>query len=386
MLEYLKNCIEEKKSTNIVYLGGSITEGQGVSDKRLCWQGLLQSFLENSFPVCCFQAVNAGIGGTDSGFGAFRMERDVLPYEPDLLFVEYAVNDYMKIADAVEDALEGILYKLWNSNSQADVIFVLTTTEKMAVENYDKGQLPESVAVHCRVADRYGIPYLNVGSLLLEHCKKTGEKLTHFLPDTVHPGKEGYRMYFTFLKEQLTLWLKEEGRCGEEAAGKTEAYLAARKRLLEAAESAVWEKASEERSGETMNGRRNPYFRCRMANAHQAVLQGFVKEYIAMCGRFAPYVSSCRQGDLLEFAFEGDKIGIFYMVSSDGGMMEWSLDGGEWNMLSAWDTYARAFDRGSVKMLAEGLETGEHVLRIRSTGEKMTESCGNFIRIADFLL
>ena len=46
MLEYFRKRMEERGEAVIVYLGGSITEGQGVEDKRLCWQGLLQSELE----------------------------------------------------------------------------------------------------------------------------------------------------------------------------------------------------------------------------------------------------------------------------------------------------------------------------------------------------
>lgn len=74
------------------------------------------------------------------------------------------------------------------------------------------------------------------------------------------------------------------------------------------------------------------------------------------------------------------------MISCDGGRMKWSLDGGDFEELPAWDAYARSFDRGSARMLAEDLEAGEHRLCIRVAAGREEESRGNFIRISDFLV
>ena len=142
MLEYFRKRMEERGEAVIVYLGGSITEGQGVEDKRLCWQGLLQSKLEETYPECVFSAYNAGIGGTDSRFGAFRMERDVLCRRPDLLLIEFAVNDYGRPTCDIRESLEGILIRLWREIPECDVVFVLTATGKMAEENQDPHSFP----------------------------------------------------------------------------------------------------------------------------------------------------------------------------------------------------------------------------------------------------
>ena len=176
MLDYFRNRMKEGKEAVIVYLGGSITEGQGVEDKRLCWQGLVQSELERTYPECRFSAFNAGIGGTDSRFGAFRMEKDVLCRRPDLLFIEFAVNDYTRPSQEIRESLEGILSKLWKAAPRCDVVFVLTATGKMMGENPDC--LPESVAVHMEVAGQYRIPWVNVGKRLFsKNSGGPGEEL-----------------------------------------------------------------------------------------------------------------------------------------------------------------------------------------------------------------
>ncbi len=378
MLDYFRNRMKEGKEAVIVYLGGSITEGQGVEDKRLCWQGLVQSELERTYPECRFSAFNAGIGGTDSRFGAFRMEKDVLCRRPDLLFIEFAVNDYTRPSQEIRESLEGILSKLWKAAPRCDVVFVLTATGKMMGENPDC--LPESVAVHMEVAGQYRIPWVNVGKRLFSRVAE-GTALEELLPDGVHPNREGYQIYFQGVWEFLWHVLEQKEALLTES-GREEAGCPEERGNLRT------EIGREETNNlRTKIGREErKYTACGMIPASRARLQGFATEHIAMCGRYGSYVSSNRPGDFLEFTFQGDKIGLFYMISCDGGQMEWALDGGDFKELSAWDVYARSFDRGSARMLAENLEFGEHRLCIRVAAGRDAESKGNFIRISDFLV
>lgn len=399
MLEYFRKRMAERGEAVIVYLGGSITEGQGVEDKRLCWQGLLQSELEETYPECVFSAYNAGIGGTDSRFGAFRMERDVLCRRPDLLLIEFAVNDYGRPTWDIRESLEGILIRLWREIPECDVVFVLTATGKMAEENQDR--LPESVRIHMEVAGQYGIPWVNVGRKLFSEVKE-GTALEELLPDGVHPNRKGYRIYFEgvwkFLRDGLEGRNLGEGQAEEQSSragiirkgGKQPGESLGETGSTQEENTGKEGKHTGERPGKELRmeirKKEGKYAACGMIPASRARLQGFVTEHIAMCGRYGSYVSSNRPGDFLEFVFQGDKVGLFYMISCDGGRMEWSLDGGSFKEISAWDAYARSFDRGSARILAENLEPGEHRLCIRVAAGRDAESKGNFVRISDFLV
>ena len=55
--------------------------------------------LEERYPDAHFKFIDAAIGGTDSGLGIFRLERDVMPCKPDIVFVEWLVNDGERKAD-----------------------------------------------------------------------------------------------------------------------------------------------------------------------------------------------------------------------------------------------------------------------------------------------
>ena len=73
-------------------IGGSITEGASASsaDKRYVEQ--FAARLRSNFNAN-IKVFNAGIGASNSLFGAFRIQKDLLQHQPDLITIEYAVND-----------------------------------------------------------------------------------------------------------------------------------------------------------------------------------------------------------------------------------------------------------------------------------------------------
>ena len=95
-----------------------------------------------------FREVNAAIGGTGSLLGAFRLEKHVLRHDPDLLFVEFAVNDSGTPDDSVLATMEGIVRQCWDREKKPDIVFVYTTA----------GNLDVPTNRHEAVAEAYGIP------------------------------------------------------------------------------------------------------------------------------------------------------------------------------------------------------------------------------------
>ncbi len=87
-------------SVNIVYLGGSITAGASASDRPLyAWYGRLNKWLIDTYDHYVYPVLqNAGVGGHSSWVGAVRLQSDVLDYDPDVVVVEFAVNDTVSIS------------------------------------------------------------------------------------------------------------------------------------------------------------------------------------------------------------------------------------------------------------------------------------------------
>ncbi|MEN8254411.1 MAG: GDSL-type esterase/lipase family protein [Verrucomicrobiota bacterium] len=88
----------------VAYLGGSITEGATTypmvgtdtfDPETDSWRALGYDWLRERFEQKPgqFLQVNAAIGGTPSLLGAYRLEQHVLREKPDMVFVEFAVND-----------------------------------------------------------------------------------------------------------------------------------------------------------------------------------------------------------------------------------------------------------------------------------------------------
>ncbi|MBD0258328.1 MAG: SGNH/GDSL hydrolase family protein [Cytophagales bacterium] len=183
----------------IAYLGGSITQAAGG------WREQSVAALAGRHPRNPVTHVNAGVGGTGSDLGAFRLAGDVLGHRPDLVFVEFAVNDFKREPAEVEQSVEGIVRQTRRTVPGADLLFVYTLhlASKPFVE---RGELTPVIAAMERVAGHYGIPSLHFGPAVwaLERAGKlvfqgkaagteTGKLL--FSEDGVHPLKEGHAVY-----------------------------------------------------------------------------------------------------------------------------------------------------------------------------------------------
>jgi acyl-CoA thioesterase-1 len=78
----------------VAAIGGSITAGGlQTKDPKNRYIARVADWFTKTFPKAKVRFVNAGIGGTNSLYGAMRVQRDVLSKKPDLVIVEYAVND-----------------------------------------------------------------------------------------------------------------------------------------------------------------------------------------------------------------------------------------------------------------------------------------------------
>ena len=86
------------EDVNICYIGGSITQGAGATpiNKECYARKSFLGFKKLMGDGDNIHFVKAGVGGTPSELGMIRFERDVLrdgTVEPDILVVEFAVND-----------------------------------------------------------------------------------------------------------------------------------------------------------------------------------------------------------------------------------------------------------------------------------------------------
>jgi hypothetical protein len=144
------------RTVRVGYLGGSITDAPGWRVRSL------QSFRER-FPRVEWQEIHAAIGGTGSDLGVFRVGAHVLAHMPDLLFVEFAVNDHAADPVRIHRAIEGIVRQTWAANPETDIVFIYTVSQP-ALEALAAGMCSRSASAMEMLADHYGIPSIHFGA------------------------------------------------------------------------------------------------------------------------------------------------------------------------------------------------------------------------------
>lgn len=185
-------------SVKVAYLGGSITAQEG-------WRVFSFNWFKEQFPTAAFKQINAAIGGTGSDFGVFRLQEHVLQYKPDLVFVEFAVNDGNTPSSKIIRSMEGIVRQIYQANPYTDICFVYTIKADY-LETEQQGMLPNSAINMEKVADLYGIPSINFGfevasqvsknQLIMAADAKEKDGVKVFSRDGVHPYPEtGHVIY-----------------------------------------------------------------------------------------------------------------------------------------------------------------------------------------------
>lgn len=190
----------------VAFLGGSITAAKG-------WRVKTGEFLRQRYPRARIDEIFAAVPGTGSPLGAARLQRDVLDHRPDLLFVEFAVNDGAQESPRIERAMEGIVRKMRRACPGAEICFVYALSKNM-VQDYEAGRVNSSAAAMERVAAHYGIPsialgvevvnQLAAGRWVFQGDKKHGARdeagRRVFSYDGTHPTDAGQALYFNVIE------------------------------------------------------------------------------------------------------------------------------------------------------------------------------------------
>ncbi len=179
--EHVFTRLERGESIRIVVIGGSITQGARASTRENQWGSKFAAGWRRAFPKCTINYFNAGIGATGSDIGAFRLARDVLAKKPDVVAVEFSVNDGAGRAWA--ESYEGVMRQLLK-DSRGIAVIALGMVSKAGKNVQDW---------HSKVATHYGIPYVSYRDALYYPYVKEGTiKWQDISPDSVHPNDIGH--------------------------------------------------------------------------------------------------------------------------------------------------------------------------------------------------
>lgn len=212
----LKNLMKRAangESLVIGFLGGSITQGSLSSTPKNCYAYLVYEWWKKSFPNAAFSFVNGGIGGTTSHYGGARAWKDVLCYRPDIVTVDFSVNDDAN--EFFEETYEGMLRRLLTAPSDPAVVVLNNVF-------YDTGKNAQDY--HNRIADHYGIPHVSIKDTVYPDVESGKIVRADITPDNLHPNDKGHRLVadeICKLLDSIKAEMEEETIAGENIEGKS---------------------------------------------------------------------------------------------------------------------------------------------------------------------
>lgn len=137
------------------------------------------------------QYVNAGLSGTPSKLGILRLDRDVLAYEPDICFIEFAVNDGTETD--YQNAYESIVRTLLQKNITPVLLFSVTENDHSA-QDYMK-----------QIGEFYHLPMISYCDALRYLFANNRMTWKDFSDDQSHPNDEGHKLVASMVDYYLTL-------------------------------------------------------------------------------------------------------------------------------------------------------------------------------------
>jgi acyl-CoA thioesterase I len=348
------NKLRAGKAVTVAYLGGSITAGAGASDAaKTSYRALVTNWLRQNFKEAQVSELNAGVAGTGVLYGAMRVRRDVIAYKPDLVFIEFALNDANdapETQEGVQRALEGMLRQLLIVPQPPEIVMLYATNAKRAAR----------VAWLDAIAAHYQIPAVNLHSEVWQRIEAGQLKPATLWPaalskDGSVPGDEGHKLYAnlitSFLDEQSKLDPTPLLKVLPSPLVSDELNYGELKAIAEFKHDPAW--------------RNEP----NQDRALPAVL-----------------LSTDKPKAQLEMYFEGSVVGLSFRVGPDGGIFECLIDGkpapAPLNRIDCYDGTAHI----QTRLIPGGLGMNEHKLTIRVLSEKNPKSSGTAVRLGSLLV
>lgn len=192
----------DSRTVNLVFHGHSVPAGyartpavntlQAYPHRVLCG-------LKDRFGTAVVNVITTAIGGEQSEQGAARFEAEVLTHRPDVLFIDYALNDRTIGLERSE--------KAWRSMIEAALakgvkVILLTPTPDLSEDiRSDQAPLQAYAQMIRRLAAEYHVGLADSYAVFRAKAE-TGEKMASFMAQVNHPDARGHAI----VAEEILRW------------------------------------------------------------------------------------------------------------------------------------------------------------------------------------
>lgn len=164
---------------SIVFLGSSITMGYQIEEQHQ-FTTILTQYFRHTFQNDDISGHNLSAPGMPSLHGLHLAYTELGQYAPDLILIDYAVNDQKN--HMFREAYESLLVKCLSLPTHPAVLSFFVRGEK----GYTCA--PQMAAV----CEYYGVPYVNIGTWLDEDIRAGIMRWRDYSYDNCHPGPVGH--------------------------------------------------------------------------------------------------------------------------------------------------------------------------------------------------
>ncbi len=181
--------LEAGADVTIVAYGDSITAGFAV---RRGFPSFWKEMLDEKYPEAGLEMINSGISGDTTLDGLSRLDWAVLSYEPDLVTINFGINDCV-LGLGLEEFEMNLVEMVRRIRAGPGSEVLLLTSQLLETPPYDRLVLDYYQAIE-RVAREMDVGFVDVHGAWMRRVEQGTPLSSLILPGLDHPNEAGYRI------------------------------------------------------------------------------------------------------------------------------------------------------------------------------------------------
>ena len=188
-IEWPKN-----RTINLVFHGHSVPAGYfktPVVNTLEAYPYQVLRELKATYPFAVINIINTSIGGENSESGAKRFETEVLNHKPDVLFIDYALNDQGIGLKRAKMAWDKMISTAVNKGIK---VILLSPSPDQRVNILEANNVLEQHTTQIKnLSGKYGVGMVDSYGLFRRKVI-SGESITNYMSQVNHPNEKGHAL------------------------------------------------------------------------------------------------------------------------------------------------------------------------------------------------
>jgi acyl-CoA thioesterase-1 len=184
----------KNRTIHLVFHGHSVPAGffkTPVVNTLSSYPFLVLKELKTWYPYAVINVINTSIGGENSVSGEKRFESEVLTHRPDVLFIDYALNDrsigLAKASEAWSKMIEKALEK------KIKVILLTPSPDQNVKLSDDNSELEKHRLQIIALSQKYGVGLVDSYEKFKQKAA-AGEPISTYMSQVNHPNEKGHEL------------------------------------------------------------------------------------------------------------------------------------------------------------------------------------------------